>query len=217
MTHIKLPIFPLSGVILFPSMQIPLHIFEPRYRDMVGQALAKDRLIGLIQPQEITVDQHSKADAHGKKQPQLFTIGTVGRIADVEAMEDGRYNIVLEGVQRFTVVKELDVTTAFRQIEAALWSEKEASELLSLGERAALEMEGRKFAEAQGYKVDWESVIKLDDHTLVNAIAQIAPFDMAAKQALLEVDGMAKRCELLVQLMQFYGRHDGDEKIVTLQ
>jgi len=87
---------------------------------------------------------------------------------------------------------------------------------LSLGRRAALEMESRAFADAAGYSVDWDAVARLDDESLVNGVAQIAPFDAAAKQALLEAEGIEGRAELLVQLMRFFGRHDGEER-VTLQ
>ena len=199
----RISIFPLSGAILFPGMQLPLHIFEPRYKALVSDAMARDRKIGMIQPQ-------AGSDA-------LFQVGCLGRIDEVEAMDDGRYNLVLEGLQRFEIVKELDVTTEFRQIEAELWQEDELGEALSIAERASLEMESRKFAEAQGYSVDWNSVSQLDDYSLVNAIAQIAPFDSAAKQALLEARGLDARTELIVQMMQFFGRHDGDDNRVTLQ
>ncbi|MGL5840079.1 MAG: LON peptidase substrate-binding domain-containing protein [Sphingorhabdus sp.] len=201
----RISIFPLPGAIMLPGMQLPLHIFEPRYRALVGDALARDRMIGMIQPKG------------GGSQPRLFDVGCLGRIGEVEALEDGRYNIILEGLQRFTLIRELDVSTAFRQIEAELWEEDELGELLSLGERAALETESRRFAESQGYAVDWEAVGQLDDYSLVNIVAQIAPFDAAAKQALLEARGLATRSELIIQLMQFFGRHDRSDDRVTLQ
>lgn len=201
----RISIFPLGGVILLPDMQLPLHIFEPRYRALVGDALARDRMIGMIQPMG------------GGDNPSLFAVGCLGRIGDVEALADGRYNIVLEGLQRFTMVRELEVTTPFRQIEATLWDEEETSDTLSLGERAALEAEARRFADAQGYAVDWNAVSQLDDFSLVNVIAQIAPFDVAAKQALLESKGLAARNELVIQLMQFFGRQDGLDDRMTLQ
>ncbi|MDF7777853.1 LON peptidase substrate-binding domain-containing protein [Sphingomonas sp. AOB5] len=203
MTATRLSIFPLAGALLFPRMHLPLHIFEPRYRAMVNDALARDRRIGMIQPR-----------GEGDPVP-LFDMGCVGRIADVEALEDGRFNLVLEGLARFTILRELDVTTPFRQVEAELEAAGE-DETLSLGERASLEIESRRFADAQGYAVDWEAVTRLDDASLVNGIAQIAPFDVASKQALLEADSLSGRADLIVQLMQFFGRH-GDEGIVTLQ
>ena len=141
---------------------------------------------------------------------------SVGKIAHVEAMDDGRYNIVLEGLSRFKVIRELDVTTPFRQIEAMIEADDADDTNLALANRASLEQESRRFAEAQGYAVDWEAVSRLDDEALVNGIAQIAPFDAAAKQALLEAASLSDRAELIVQLMQFFGRHGGEER-VTLQ
>jgi uncharacterized protein len=208
MSSTRLSIFPLAGALLFPGMQLPLHIFEPRYRAMVSDALARDRRIGMIQPLP------SAIEARGEP-PALFDMGCVGRIVDVSALPDGRYNIVLEGVARFRVVRELEVTTPFRQVEAAIEAGRE-SETLALAERAALEIESRRFADLQGYAVDWAAVSRLDDEALVNGIAQIAPFDSASKQALLEAESLKERSELVVQLMQFYSRH-GDDDAATLQ
>lgn len=207
-TLTRLSIFPLSGALLFPGMHLPLHIFEPRYRALVSDAMARDRRIAMIQPR------------HGESQgergpPPLYEIGCVGRIAQVEALEDGRYNLVLEGVSLFRLIRELEVTTPFRQVEGELIPVPEAQQL-SIGERASLESEARLFANRQGYAVDWEAVSKLDDEALVNGIAQIAPFDAAAKQALLEAANLSQRTDLIVQLLQFFGRHDGEDR-VTLQ
>lgn len=205
MTTKRISLFPLAGAILFPGMQLPLHIFEPRYRALVSDAMARDRMIGMVQPKE-------RDDKSG-----LFAVGCLGRMGEVEALDDGRYNIILEGLQRFSIVRELDVKTAFRQAEAELWEEDEVGDVLSIAERASLEIESRRFADAQGYAVDWSAVGQLDDYSLVNAIAQIAPFDSAAKQALLESRGLSARSDLIVQLMQFFGRHDGSDSRVTLQ
>ncbi|MES2754854.1 MAG: LON peptidase substrate-binding domain-containing protein [Pseudomonadota bacterium] len=203
----RLSIFPLPGALLFPEMRLPLHIFEPRYRALVSDAMARDRRIGMIQPRP--------GAGGGGDAPALFEIGCVGRIAEVEALDDGRYNLILEGIARFRLVREIDATTAFRQVEAALIADP-ADATLAHPERAALEAEARRFADAQGYAVDWDSVARLDDESLVNGIAQIAPFDVAAKQALLEADSLGDRSELIIQLMQFFRRHDGDD-MVTLQ
>lgn len=200
----RLSIFPLTGTILLPGLQLPLHLFEPRYRALASDALARDRRIAMIQPQR---------PAEGAP---LFTVGCVGRISEFEALDDGRFNLVLEGEQRFRVIRELDVTTPFRQVEAQLLEDDE-NEALSSIERASFEREARRFADAQGYSVDWDSVARLDDMSLINGVSQIAPFDPAAKQALLEADDIATRCELLVQLMQFFSRRDGDDDRVTLQ
>lgn len=200
----RLSIFPLSGAILFPDLQLPLHIFEPRYRALVSDALARDRRIGLIQPQRPAEDS------------PLYEIGCIGRIGDVEALDDGDYNIVLEGEARFRMIRERHVDTPFRQIDAELIEERPNQVLASI-ERASFEREARRFADAQGYSVEWESVARLDDETLVNGVSQIAPFDSAAKQALLEARDLGTRCELLIQLMQFFALRDTDDDRVTLQ
>ena len=203
MAATRISIFPLPGALLFPGLQLPLHIFEPRYTAMVKDALARDRRIGMIQPQR------------PQEGAPLFSIGCLGKIADVEAMDDGRFNLVLEGEARFRVLRELDAVTPFRQVEAELLADND--DALAPIERALFEREARRFADAQGYRVDWDSVTRLDDASLINGTSQIAPFDPASKQALLEANGLSERCELMVQLMQFYGRRDGDEGRVTLQ
>lgn len=200
----RISIFPLPGAILFPGLQLPLHIFEPRYRALVTDALARNRQIGMIQPEK------------PEEGSPLFRVGCIGRIGDVETTQDGRFDIVLEGVSRFAVVEELDVTTQYRQVTGELIEDPPHQSLSTIA-RADFEREARRFADAQGYSVDWGSVSQLDDETLIDGVSQIAPFDHASKQALLEADGLSERCELLVQLMQFYGKRDSDEGRVTLQ
>ncbi|MEL7188683.1 MAG: LON peptidase substrate-binding domain-containing protein [Pseudomonadota bacterium] len=200
----RLSIFPLTGAVLFPGLQLPLHIFEPRYRALVGDSLVRDRRIAMVQPQQ-------QVDG-----APLYTVGCVGRIGEVEAMEDGRYNLILDGEKRFKILRELDVNSAFRQVEAEL-IEDDDEEVLSHAQRGGFEAEARAFADVQGYKVDWDSVERLDDQSLINGVSQIAPFDPASKQALLEAPTLSDRCELLVQLMQFFSRRDGGEEIMTLQ
>ncbi|WP_298692953.1 LON peptidase substrate-binding domain-containing protein [uncultured Sphingomonas sp.] len=199
----RLSIFPLGGALLFPRAMLPLHIFEPRYRAMISDAMARDRRIGMIQPRD---GDHAK--------PALFDIGCVGRIAEFEALDDGRYNLVLEGLTRFRLVRELDVTTAFRQVEAD-WSgfESDSAEPdpLGLALRADLEREARRYAEAKGYAIDWSAVERLDDEALVNGVAQVAPFDVATKQALLEAADIAERADLVVQFLRFFRLDESDE------
>ena len=205
----RLSIFPLAGAVLYPGLSLPLHIFEPRYRAMVSDALARDRLIGMVQPR-------SQAGEEDHDDAPLFSVGCFGRIAEVEAQNDGRYNIVLQGEARFRITEELAVTTPFRQVQAEPLAEP-ADEVLAAVERALFEREARAYASAQGYSVNWEQVARLDDALLINSVAQIAPFDAASKQALLEAEGISARCRLLVELMRFFARRDGDEDQVTLQ
>lgn len=193
----RLSIFPLSGALLLPGMMLPLHIFEPRYRALMHDAMARDRRIGMIQP---------RGDG---AVPPLYAMGCVGHIGEFEALEDGRFNIILTGIARFRVLRELDVTTPFRQVDADIEQPgARDDDVLAMAERAALEQEAQRFAQAQGYVVDWSAVSRLDDASLVNGIAQIAPFDPAAKQILLEADSLSERAERTIQLMQFFGRAD---------
>jgi len=203
MSATRISVFPLGGALLFPRMHLPLHIFEPRYVAMVSDALARDRRIGMVQPRE------------AGDTPALFEIGCLGKIIEVETLDDGRFDLILEGVARFAIRRELEVATPFRQVEAELIENGEP-EILSLAERSSIEIEARRFADAHGYAVDWEGVSRLDDESLVNGIAQIAPFDIAAKQALLESNALRERADLVIQLMQFFGRY-GDDDIGTLQ
>lgn len=202
MPRARVSIFPLSGALLLPDMDMPLHIFEPRYRALIEDAMARDRRIGMIQPRD-----------NGQK-PALFDMGCLGHIHHIEALDDGRFNILLRGLARFRVVRELEVTTPFRQIEAEVEQAPSADpshqDVLAAVERASLEMESRRFAEALGYVVDWTAVSTLDDASLVNGIAQIVPFDPAAKQTLLEANSLSERADLIVQLMQIFGRLDGE-------
>jgi uncharacterized protein len=199
----RLSIFPLAGALLFPRALLPLHIFEPRYRAMVTDAMARDRRIGMIQPRDETA-----------RKPALFDIGCIGRIAEVEALDDGRFNLVLEGLTRFRLVRELDVTTAFRQVEVdadAFAHDTDEPAPLGIALRADLEREARRYADAKGYAIDWEAVERLDDEGLVNGVAQVTPFDIATKQALLEAPNIAERADLVVQFLRFFRLDDSDD------
>lgn len=201
---LRVPVFPLAGALLFPRSQLPLHIFEPRYRAMTRDAMAGDRLIAMVQP---------KNDA---EPPALFEVGCLGRIGMCEELDDGRFNLVLEGLSRFRIAREAEVDTLYRQVDADRSGFVEDEDaVLHLAQRAEVEREARRYADALGYMVEWGEVSRLDDENLVNGIAQIAPLDVGSKQALLEANGLADRADLLVQFMQFQrmapGGADGPE------
>jgi uncharacterized protein len=189
---LRVPIFPLAGALLFPRSQLPLHIFEPRYRTMVRDALASDRLIAMIQPKD------------DEEPPALFDVGCLGRISACDELDDGRFNIVLEGLSRFRIAREATVSTPYRQVDADRAGFDEENEtVLGITQRAEIEQEARTYADSLGYLVDWNSVGRLDDEMLVNGISQIAPLDVGSKQALLEARDLPMRADLLVQFMQF--------------
>jgi Lon protease-like protein len=201
---LRVPVFPLAGALLFPRSQLPLHIFEPRYRAMTHDALAGDRLIAMVQPKD------------HEEPPGLFEIGCIGRIGSCEELDDGRFNLVLDGLSRFRIAREAAVDTPYRQIDADRSGFHEDEEpVLAMVQRAEVEREARRYADALGYMVEWGQVSRLDDEMLVNGIAQIAPLDVGSKQALLEATDLADRADLLVQFMQFQrmapGGADGPE------
>ena len=192
---LRVPIFPLPGAILFPRSQLPLHIFEPRYREMVRDAIDGPGRIGMIQPLRLDDDN----------QAPLYPVGCVGEIVGIEELDDGRFNIVLLGSNRFRLSRETESDAAYRcaEVDIEAFDDNEPP-ALSLAERAEVEREARRLGDAMGLAVDWDAVSRLDDEMLVNAIAQVAPFDVGAKQALLEQATLAGRADLLVQLMQFH-------------
>ena len=193
--RLRVPIFPLAGAILFPRSQLPLHIFEPRYREMVKDAIEGAGRIGMIQPQRDDDDNRAP----------LYSVGCIGEVVGVEELDDGRYNIVLLGSNRFRYLRDAALEAAYRVAEVDVGAFDDGDPApLSLGQRAEVEREARRLGDALGLTVDWAGVSRLDDEMLVNAIAQVAPFDVGAKQALLEQASLGERADLLVQLMQFH-------------
>jgi Lon protease-like protein len=192
---LRVPLFPLPGAILFPRSQLPLHIFEPRYREMVRDAIDGPGRIAMIQPHRLDDDN----------QAPLYAVGCVGELVGVEELEDGRFNIVLLGSNRFRLVCETEYDAPYRCAEVDIEAFDDAEPpALGMIQRAEVEREARRLGDAMGLAVDWAAVARLDDEMLVNAIAQVAPFDVGAKQALLEQPTLDGRADLLVQLMQFH-------------
>ena len=192
---LRVPLFPLGGALLFPRSQLPLHIFASRYREMVKDAIEGAGRIAMIQP--LRDDDDNRAP--------LYAVGCIGDLVGIEELDDGRFNIVLLGTERFRLIAEQEGDSAYRCAEVDITAFDDSDPPpLSLGARAEVEREARRLGDALGLAVDWAGVNRLDDEMLVNAIAQVAPFDIGAKQALLEEPTLASRADLLVQLMQFH-------------
>ena len=192
---LRVPLFPLPGAILFPRSQIPLHIFEPRYREMVKDAIDGPGRIAMMQPHRLDDDNRAP----------LYSAGCIGELVGIEELDDGKFNIVLHGSNRFRLVREVSGDSPYRcaEVDIAAFDDEEPPPL-ALVQRAEVEREARRLGDAMGLAVDWDAVARLDDEMLVNAIAQVAPFDVGAKQALLEQPSLEGRADLLVQLMQFH-------------
>ena len=189
-----LPIFPLPNVVLFPNVFLPLHIFELRYREMVGEVVAGDRLMGMV-----LLRPGWERDYEGR--PPVYPIGCSGVVTHVEQPADGCYYIVLRGVERFRIVAENSARCYRRALVEPL-----AEPRLSPDDRAAVRTQRAKLeallapaVECSGADPRMASV--MDDEDLVNALAQYLDLDPLEKQALLEHESLRSRAESLVELL----------------
>lgn len=196
------PVFPLTGAVLFPRGVMPLNIFEPRYLAMVKDAMAASgaahRMIGMIQPRERADDETAP--------PLLYGVGCLGRISEYRETDDGRILIALVGVSRFRVGAELQRDTLYRQVMTdyhGFAGDRHEEPALDAATRAGLEEALRPYLDARGLSADWEAVHNADDESLVTTLASALPFDPPEKQALLEAITLAERAQTLSALMSF--------------
>ncbi|MGE0096165.1 MAG: LON peptidase substrate-binding domain-containing protein [Alphaproteobacteria bacterium] len=189
-----LPIFPLGGVLLLPRAELPLHIFELRYRAMTRDALASDNIIGMIQP----VDPKAEG-----VQPTVYPVGCAGRITNCRKTDDGRYHYTLVGLCRFRVKDELPLHDGYRRVDADYAAyEADLAPPADGVDRARLVALLRPYCEARGLSADWSTVEKTADEKLVSALAMMCPFTPSEKQALLEAPTIADRVRVLGMLME---------------
>jgi len=223
-----IPLFPLPNVVLFPNVFLPLHIFEPRYREMVADAVANDRLIGMVLLQPGWEHDY-------EKQPPVYPIGCSGVMTHVEQLPDGRYNIVLRGIDRFRILEE-DYRRSYRRAAVEPLAEREPaaedravirlqrSKLEGLlapsierdlrastrtgrpepaeGRHAQIAASQAKSAVRHLQPADLKIPSAMPDEDLVNALAQYLDFEPLEKQALLEQQNLRARAESLVELLE---------------
>ena len=190
-----IPIFPLPNVVLFPDVFLPLHIFEARYRAMVADALAGDRIIGMV-----LLQPGYEANYEGR--PAIFGVGTAGVITHSEPLEDGRFNIVLRGVEKFRITGEQDFSKPYRLAEIGPIHEDvaEPDRVELRRHRTRLEALLAAAIERAGSEPRFPPAVP--DEDLVNALAQYLELDPLERQALLERDGILARCRSLVELLE---------------
>ncbi|HEV8209795.1 MAG TPA: LON peptidase substrate-binding domain-containing protein [Vicinamibacterales bacterium] len=189
-----LPLFPLPNVVLFPNVFLPLHIFEPRYREMVADALASDRMIGMV-----LLRPGWDRDYEGR--PPIYSVGCSGVLTHNERLPDGRYNIVLRGMERFRLVEEDHALSYRRAVVEPLRDYP-----LDAGDRAAIRVQRSKLESmlgpAQSTSADPRMPAAMSDEDLVNALAQYLDLEPLEKQALLEKPCLRSRAESLVELLE---------------
>ena len=200
----SLAVFPLPGALLLPHGRLPLNIFEPRYLNMVSDALGHGRMLGMIQP---------TADV-GHPVPQdatIYNVGCAGRITSFSESEDGRFLITLTGICRFRVAEELSPRNGYRRVAAdyAPYREDLDEDNSEVADRERfLELVEQYFV-LRGIDADWKAVHAAHDAALVTSLSMLCPFEVGEKQALLEASGTANRGDVLATLMEIAVRESG--------
>ncbi|QDZ01830.1 LON peptidase substrate-binding domain-containing protein [Nitratireductor mangrovi] len=208
----SIPVFPLAAALLLPGGRLPLNIFEPRYLQMVDDALGRDRLIGMVQPR---LDGGLKANG----EPELCQVGCLGRLTSFAETGDGRYLISLQGIVRFRVLEELGGRCAYRRCRVAPFASDfgEDEDEAAAVDRKALLKTFKAYLDANGLEADWDSIRKAENATLVNALSMMSPYGASEKQALLEAPDLKTRAETLVAITEMLLARNSDETGSSLQ
>lgn len=185
----RLPIFPLTGVLLLPHGRLPLNIFEPRYLAMVEEALATDRMIGMVQPKD--------GDA-------VYQTGCAGKITEFSETDDGRYLITLTGISRFHIGEELEGDTPFRVVHpdwSAFQTDTETRKCLGV-DREKLQALLTQYFDREGMSCDYDKFEDIDDGKLMTCLAMVCPFEANEKQALLEEICCVERANMFMTMLE---------------
>ncbi len=199
-----IPVFPLDGALLLPGGLLPLQIFEPRYLNMIDDAMAGDRIIGMIQT----------SGAGDRARPGLARIGCAGRITSYSETGDGKYLIALTGLCRFAVVDEIAAPKPYRQVHAdfapfeADLVDADPDETFDRTPFLALL---RRYLEGRGLGVEWDVVKAAPEPALINSLSMALPFAPVEKQALLEAPDLSGRRGVLTALLEIDGAFGADE------
>ena len=193
-----IPIFPLKNALLLPGRQLPLNIFETRYLSMVSNALKTDKIIGMIQPTE------KKDLKHKNNGEEVYEIGCAGKIVSSNQTPDNRYEIILQGVSRFSILKELEKVSGYRRVKVN-WKNFKSD--LKKGSQAFIDRSLLKnvlgdFAKKHSVQLDWEGLDKMKDQDIISALIAFYPFQSNEKQAILESKNEKEQAKTIISLMQ---------------
>jgi len=194
----KLAVFPLSNFIIFPKTTVPLNIFEPRYIQMIDEAMKGDRIIGIVQPKK-TGDL---------KKPNLYNVGCAGKITSFNETEDGRYLIILNGICRFKIMSEEENDKLYRickvNFSEYLEDLNKKNEDINFNDLKFIFSELKNFFKKQGYLVNLEDLKKNNLDQTINALSMASPFSLEEKQILLETKNLKMRKEKLEEILKIY-------------
>ena len=190
-------VFPLSNFVIFPNTSVPLNIFEPRYIEMIDNSMKTDRIIGMIQP---------------KKQkdgiPQLYNVGCAGKITNFNETEDGRYLIVINGISRFKILKEINNNKPYRECEISfdeyIEDTKENYNEIKFTDLELIFKNLKTLFKKKGYLINWKELEKQSLDQTLNALVMASPFSLEEKQALLETISINKRKIELEKILNTY-------------
>jgi hypothetical protein len=194
----KIPIFPLSNFIIFPNTSVPLNIFEPRYLNMIDDSMKNNRIIGLIQPKK----------KQEKKIPDLYSIGCAGKITSFNETNDGRYLIVVTGLSRFKILKEIETTKHYRECEVnfddfMLDTKKEEQEI-RFSDLELIFKNFKSLFKKKGYIINWKELEKQSLDQTINTLSMTSPFTLEEKQTLLESKDLNNRKIQLEKILNTY-------------
>ena len=203
----EIPIFPLSNFIIFPKTSVPLNIFEPRYINMIDDAMKGNRMIGMIQPKSFN-----------QKTPDLYKIGCVGKITSFNETEDGRYLIVLAGLSRFKITEELKTQKLYRLCKVDFkdfsYDLEEKDEEIKFSDLEFIFKNLKSLFIKQGYIIDWKELEKKSLNQTINALAMASPFSLEEKQILLETNDLSERKQKLEQILSTYNFDNFNNKTI---
>ncbi len=197
-----IPVFPLTGVILIPGNNLPLNIFEPRYLQMIRDAVTSNGLIGMIQP---------KVRESEDPEPELYNVGGVGKIDDLVETGKNQFAIRLRGIARFEVSSELSTTTPYRQahVDWTRFGDVSPAPHKAIVDRRKLLATLSGYLEQKGLDADFDAIAEAPDDVLVNTLSMIIPMGAPEKQALLEADTVTDRGNMLETLLKMALIEDG--------
>ena len=197
-----IPVFPLSNFIIFPRTTVPLNIFEPRYIDMVNDSMKSNKIIGMIQPQNLN---------NNKNIPKLYNVGCLGKIISFTETEDGRFLIELKGIQRFTKIREIENDKKYRTIEIEFQDFSndlnDNKEELRFSDLELIFKDLKSLFEKKGFIINWKALEKQSLDETINALAMASPFSLEEKQILLEAENLDVRKNKISEILKTY-THD---------
>tara|TARA_B100000029_G_scaffold208875_1_gene206721 strand:- start:5139 stop:5774 length:636 start_codon:yes stop_codon:yes gene_type:complete len=204
----KIPVFPLSNFIVFPNTTVPLNIFEPRYLKMTEDAMATDRLIGMIQPRK-------NGDL---KNPDLFDVGCVCKIVSFNETDDNRYLIILKGLNRFKKINEIENNKLYRELNVnyELYKNDENSdqENFEFSRIKKILKELKLLFEKRGYQINWKNLKEQNVYQTLSALSMASPFTILEKQILLETKNLEERQLRFEEILNTYSTDFSNIKTV---